>query len=220
MTSLEKLEELIYKGFKETDRKMRESSRETDREIKETQKEIRETQKEIRETQKEIKQMRETVLQNSLEMRRRDKKMERVDENLRKITDSLGRFAENMVAPAVEKLFNEKGIPITDYAQRVRSKPHDAEYDVVAFNKEYVVVVSVKMTLGVSDVKDFLNNRLPIFKNVFPRYKDMKVVGAVTGASLVGESDKYGMKRGLYVLTQSGENMTVLNDDNFEAKIY
>jgi hypothetical protein len=59
-----------------------------------------------------------------------------------------------------------------------------------------------------------------IFKNVFPRYKDMKVVGAVAGASIVGESDKYAMKRGLYVLAQSGENMTVLNDDTFKAKIY
>lgn len=217
MTTLNRLEELIYKGFKETDRKIRESSLETDREIKETQ--------------KEIKQMRDAILQNSLEIQRRDKKMEleiqrrdkkmeRVDDNLRKITDSLGRFAENMVAPAVVKLFNDKGIPISDYAQRVRSKPHDAEYDVVAFNKDYVVVVSVKMTLGVSDVKDFLDKRLPIFKDVFPRYKDMKVVGAVAGASIVGESDKFAMKRGLYVLAQSGENMIVLNEEAFKPKIY
>ena len=65
-----------------------------------------------------------------------------------------------------------------------------------AFNDNYIVVVSVKMTLRVEDVKHFLNERLPIFKELFPRYKDMKVIGAVAGANIVGESDRYAMKNG------------------------
>ncbi len=182
MTTMEKLEELIYKGFKETDRKIRESSLETDRKMRET----------IRDLSGEVG----------------------------KITDTLGRFAENMVAPAIVKLFNERGIPITDYAQRVHSETRKIEYDVVAFNVDYVVVVSVKMTLRVSDVKEFIEERLPIFKEVFPRYKDMKVLGAVAGANIVEKSDVYAIKRGLYVLTQSGESITMLNDDTFEAKVF
>jgi hypothetical protein len=171
MTTMEKLEELIYQGFKETDRKIRESIRDLSGEVG-------------------------------------------------KITDTLGRFAENMVAPAIVKLFNERGIPITDYAQRVHSETRKIEYDIVAFNVDYVVVVSVKMTLRVSDVKEFIVERLPIFKEVFPRYKDMKVLGAVAGANIVEKSDIYAMKRGLYVLTQSGESITMLNDDTFEAKVF
>jgi hypothetical protein len=76
------------------------------------------------------------------------------------------------------------------------------------------------MTLRVEDVKHFLNERLPIFKELFPRYKDMKVIGAVAGANIVGESDRYAMKNGLYVLSQSGENVTMLNDETFEAKVF
>ena len=174
MTTLEKLEELIYVGFKDTDRK-------------------------FQDTEREIKM---------------------VSRQLRDITDSLGRFAENMVAPAVVKLFNEKGIPITDYAQRVRSPKRRIEYEIVAFNDSYVVVVSVKMTLRVEHVRDFLNEQLPIFKEVFPRYKDMKIIGAVAGANIVQASDIYAIKRGLYVLAQSGDNITVLNDENFEPKIF
>ena len=192
MTTLEKLEELIYKGFKETDRKIKESSQETDRMF--------------RETDKEIRQLGERI--------------DRVSKNVGDITDTLRRFAENMVAPALVKLFNEKGIPITDYALRVHSQIRRIEYDIVAFNNEYVVVVSVKMTLRVNDVKHFLNERLPIFKEVFPRHKQLKVLGAVAGVNIVEESDIYAMKRGLYVLAQSGDNITMLNDDTFKAKVF
>jgi hypothetical protein len=74
--------------------------------------------------------------------------------------------------------------------------------------------------LEVADVKEFLNEKLPIFKELFPRFKDMKVIGAMAGANIVGESDRYAMKRGLYVLTQSGDNITMLNDKNFQARIF
>jgi hypothetical protein len=47
----------------------------------------------------------------------------------------------------------------------------------------------------------------------------MKVIGAVAGANIVQDSDVYAIKRGLYVLAQSGDNITVLNDENFEPKI-
>jgi hypothetical protein len=124
MTTMEKLEELIYKGFKETGRKFQE----TDREIR------------------------------------------KVHQQVGDITGSLGRFAENMVAPAIVKLFNKRGIPITDYTQRLRSPARRIGYDIVAFNNDSVVVVSVKLTLKVDDVNHFLQERLPIFKELFPRY--------------------------------------------------
>ena len=181
MTTMEKLEQLIYKGFGETDRRFKE----TDRRFKETDQEIR-----------------------------------KISQQVGNITDSLGRFAENMVAPAMVNLFSERGIPITGYSQRLRSPKQRIEYDIVAFNTNYVVVVSVKLTLRVDDVKHFLNERLPIFKDLFPQYKEMKLIGAVAGANIVGESDTYAMKRGLYVLAQSGENITLLNEEHFEAKVF
>ena len=188
MTTMEKLEELIYKGFKETDRKFQE----TNQKFQETDRKFQETDREIRKVNKQVGD----------------------------ITDSLGRFAENMVAPAIVKLFNKRGIPITDYTQRLRSPARRIEYDIVAFNSDSVVVVSVKLTLKVDDVNQFLQERLPIFKELFPRYKDLKVIGAVAGANIVQESDIYAMKHGLYVLAQSGENVILLNDENFTAKVF
>ncbi len=192
MTTLEKLETLIYEGFKDTDRKFQD----TDRKFQDTDRKLWE------------------------QSGRTEQELRKLSREIGKITDSLGRFAENMVAPAVVRLFNQIGIPITDYAQRVYSDIGRTEYDVVAFNSEYIVVVSVKMTLNVEDVKEFLTEKLPAFKRVFPRYKDMNVLGVVAGANLVGESHIYAMKRGLYVLAQSGENMTMLNDDTFTPTVF
>lgn len=149
-----------------------------------------------------------------------DQKLQKLNKEIDKITDKCGMFAEYMVSPAIVKFFKERGISITDYSQRSWSEKWKIEYDIVAFSKEYVVVSLVRMELQVSDVKEFLNERLPIFKEVFPRYKDMKVIGAVAGATILEKSDVYAIKCGLYVLAQSGENITMLNDDTFKAKVF
>ena len=185
MTTLQKLEELIYVGFKETDRKWQE----TDIRLKELAEEMVEDRKRLR-------------------------------QEVAKISDSLGRFAENMVAPAVVRIFNEAGIPITETAQRVRSPLRRIEYDILAVNNQYVVVVSVKTRLKVEHVQHFVEERLSIFKEVFPRYRDMQVIGAVAGMSIEQEADIYAIKQGLYVLTQSGENVTLLNSADFQPRIF
>ncbi len=184
-TTLEKLEELIYHGFQETDLKFQE----TDRKFQE----------------------RDAAFNKNLDKLRRE---------IANISDNLGRFAENMVSPAIVHLFNKRGIPIVECSQRVRSPKRRIEYDIVAINSEFVVVVSVKMTLRVAEVRFFLEERLPIFKEVFPHYKNKKILGAVAGASIVQEADTFAMKQGLFVLAQSGENIVVLNDSKFQPKVF
>ncbi len=142
------------------------------------------------------------------------------------IIDSLGRFSENMVAPAIERLFKERGIPIVRIFQRASSKVSKIEYDIIAVNSDYAVVVSIKMTLRAENVEHFLvehflvehflKDRLPVFKVEFPEFRDKKIVGAVAGMNIVQDADIYAMKHGLYILAQSGENVTVLNDKDFE----
>ncbi len=137
-----------------------------------------------------------------------------------KISSSVGRFAENMVAPAVVRLFNDIGIPITEYSQRLRSPLRRIEFDIVAVNTDVIVVVSVKTTLYVDEVRFFKDERLPIFKEVFPRYQSMKIIGAVAGMSIVQEADVFAMRHGLYALAQSGENVHMLNPSDFKPRIW
>jgi len=80
-------------------------------------------------------------------------------------------------------------------------------------------VVEVKTTLKVEDVNDFIIEKLSRFFEFFPKYKGMKLYGAVAGIRIEEESDRYAYRRGLLVLTLSGEGMVViLNDEKFRPK--
>ena len=196
MTTLEKLEELIYVGFKETDEQIKATDRQLKARFEDTDRRFREITEELR------------------------KDFAKTRKDVARVTDALGRFSENMVAPALVRLLNEAGIPVSDYAQRLVSPKRRIEYDLVAVNGEYVVVVSVKTRLNVTHVKEFLERRLPIFSEVFPLYHGKKILGAVAGMSIEQEADTYAVKRGLFVLAQSGNNVTLLNPPDFSPTVF
>jgi len=186
MTTLEKLEELIYVGFKETDRKWQE----TDRKWQETIHQLNQLSKDT-------------------------------DRKIGAISNKWGTFVENLVAPAALKLFDERGIRVTRLARNLKARQDDEglEVDILAANGEYVVLIEVKSTLGVADVNDHLD-RLTKFPAFFPEYADRKIVGAVAGIEIVEDADKFAYRQGLFVIAQSGETVTILNDEKFKPKVW
>ena len=128
---------------------------------------------------------------------------------------------ENMVAPACETLFLKKGIPVHQVAQRL--KRHLAEktleIDVLVTNEAHVLVVEVKSTLGVTDVKEFIED-LSQFRLFFPEYAQKNLYGAIAGIEIEKGVAKFAYRQGLFVLAQSGETVTILNDDNFQLKCW
>ncbi len=189
MTTIKKLEELIYQGFKETDRKIQE----TGLQQKETDKQLKETDRLVRELAKDISGL----------------------------TKSVGLFAENMVKPAARRLFAERGIELNGLLSRasVRRNGSTMEVDVLGYGSVHIVAIEVKLTLELQDVKDFLNN-LSGFFDFFERYRGLTLYGAVAGMSIDEGVDRFAYKQGLFVLTQSGENIHLLNDEKFAPRAY
>ena len=157
-----------------------------------------------------------------------DRKLSKLSENLDntrkevgRVTDSLGRFAESMVSPAVVRLFAERDIVLEGTTQRARRRRNGRgmEIDVLAVNRVSVVAVEVKTTLRTDDVAGFVK-KLEDFKTFFPEYRDYEVLGAVAGMSLQEGVDKYAEQQGLYVLAQSGDAVQMLNDEDFEARVW
>ncbi len=189
MTTLEKLEELIYHGFKETDRR----SEETDRRMQETDRLIRENARQL----------------------------QSLKEQITGLTDSLGRFAEHMVEPSVVRLFRERGIKLTDIYSRFRERRNGEmmEVDILGYGPGAVVVVEVKLKLKLPDVKALLE-KLPRFFDFFTLLRGRKLYGAVAGMSVDESVARYAYKQGLFVLAPSGENMQILNDEEFMPKTF
>ncbi len=171
---------------------------ETDRRFKETEKQIKETDLRFKETEKQIKET--------------DRKIDR-------LTGKWGRFVEGLIVPAAEELFKKRGIEVTSIYQRVKKRKDNErmEIDVLAVDTLYAILIEVKSTLGVSDVKEHIE-RIGKFKYFFPEYSDRKVLGAVAGIIIDEGSDRYAYQNGLFIIGQSGENVKILNDDDFKPK--
>jgi hypothetical protein len=212
MTTLEKLEELIYKGFKESDERIEKQRQETERQRQETERQRQETEKQRLETEK---RWRET-----------DKRIERMHEQITKelggLTESLGRFSEQGVLAAVKRLFGKRGIPL-DHFYRNLTGPLNGETmetDIIGAGPEYAVLIEVKLRLRQADVKKFLEKKLPRFFEFFPNLQRPVLYGGVAGMSIDDDADRFAYKQGLFIIGQSGENLRILNDKKFKPRSF
>jgi hypothetical protein len=197
--------------FKETERLLKEQGQETDRRIRQVSQEIQAVSLEVRQLSQQVNR----------EISQVNKEIGQVNKQIGDLGGKWGRFVENMVAPACETLFLKKGIPVHQVAQRL--KRHLAEktleIDVLVTNEAHVLVVEVKSTLGVTDVKEFIED-LSQFRLFFPEYAQKILYGAIAGIEIEKGVAKFAYRQGLFVLAQSGETVTILNDDNFQPKCW
>ena len=200
--------ENVWKLFQETAAQMRE----TDRKFKETDLKFQETDRKIQETaEKTAEQMRET-----------DRLVKDVTRQVGNLSGKWGQFVENLVAPGCRTLFAERGIPVHQVHQRIRANLDDGrnmEIDILVVNTDVAVLVEVKSTLTVADVRDHLN-RLQQFKEFFPRYADCRVVGAVAGIVTEDKAAQFARNQGLFVIVQSGETVVLANEPEFKPRTW
>ncbi|HIJ84485.1 MAG TPA: DUF3782 domain-containing protein [Magnetococcales bacterium] len=194
----------VWKLFQETAAQMRE----TDRKFQETDRKFQETDRKIQET---AAQMRET-----------DRLVKDVTRQVGNLSGKWGQFVENLVAPGCRTLFAERGIPVHQVHQRIQTNLDDGrnmEIDILVVNTDVAVLVEVKSTLTVADVRDHLN-RLQQFKEFFPRYADCRVIGAVAGIVTEDKAAQFARNQGLFVIVQSGEAVALANEPEFKPRMW
>ncbi|MBF0308777.1 MAG: DUF3782 domain-containing protein, partial [Magnetococcales bacterium] len=156
------------------------------------------------------------------QMRETDRKLKESMRMVDNLTSKWGRFLEGLVAPACERIFAERGIPVHEVHQRVRKRTDDGrtlEVDILVVNERAVVLVEVKSTLGVEDVKRHLE-RLEQFKAFFPRYADCRVMGAVIGIDSDENTPEFARNAGLFVLGHAGDDVHITNPADFVPKVW
>jgi hypothetical protein len=188
-----------------------EAQKETERCFQETERRFQETERRFQETERILKEQ-------SLKT---DRQITRVSQEIGNLGGKWGRFVENMVAPACETLFLNRQIPVHQVSQRVRKRldGKTLEIDVLVTNENHVLVVEVKSSLSVDDVKELIKN-LTEFRQFFPEYNHKQLYGAVAGIEIEEGADKYAYRQGLFVLAQRGENVAILNDTEFQPKTW
>ncbi len=175
---------------KETDKLLKESSRKARQEIKELRLSQKETDKQIKKTE---------ALFNT----------------------QWGRLMESLVEGDLLKILQEKGVNVDQTYRNVEHRGHgdDYEYDIVAANGHEVVVVEVKTTLKVRDVKDFLVS-VGKFTTRRPQYRDNTVYGAVAWLRADDGAVAYAEKHGLFVIRATGSSASIINQDDFKPQVF
>jgi len=189
-------------------------------EITRKQAEVTKRQAELTASQQETdRQLKETDRQLKEQAQKTDREIRQVNRELGNLGGKWGRFVENMVAPACETLFLKRGIPVHQVSQRVKKRleGQTLEIDILVTNENHVLVVEVKSSLGVGDVKA-LSADLSLFRQFFPEYAHKELYGAVAGIEIEEGADKYAYRQGLFVLAQAGETVAILNNDDFQPK--
>ncbi|MGG6237588.1 hypothetical protein ACQ4N7_03025 [Nodosilinea sp. AN01ver1] len=147
--------------------------------------------------------------------------LKRLVDNTTRAVDGLttrwGKFVENLVEPSVVRLFRERGIEVQETARRVKSQRPGAEMeiDILAINGDAAVAVEVKSRLSRQDVEYFLE-RLERFKQSFPHYANYRIYGAVAGIEIDEGVDRFAYQRGLFVIKQTGDTVTIANNSTFQ----
>jgi hypothetical protein len=176
---------------------------------------FRETAERFKETDKKFKETDEKFKET-------DEKFKETDERFRRMeamfTSQWGKLLEALVKPGALDLFRTRGIQVREVFERGKSRQNGEtmEIDLLLVDADEVVVVEVKSTLKVDDVRDFAE-RLPRFPEFFPHYAQHHIYGAVAGLDIAEGADRFAYKQGLFVLRMEGTGLVkIVNDAAFK----
>ncbi len=152
-----------------------------------------------------------------------DRRMKELSKQLGGHANRLGEFVQEMVKPAVVRLFQDRDLPVHQVLPNMEGKskdnqpPVEIEVDLVVVNTEVLIAVECKSHLTQEAVDEHLE-RLTVFKRCFPQFANYIVLGAVAGMVMTKEVSRYAHKKGLFVLAQSGSSIEIRNPSGFDAK--
>jgi hypothetical protein len=152
--------------------------------------------------------------------------IDKVNKMVGKLTDGWGKFVEGLVEPSIPEVFRKIGIEITGTFPRAKKcvNGETMEIDILASGimngkEKIVIAVECKSDLGVREIKE-CEKDLSKFFDFFDEYRGRKLIGAVAGIRIIKGAVEYAEKRGLYILSPSGNIMKILNKERFKPRIY
>ncbi len=213
------LERVIAKNFAEVDRRAEERRAELERLEAERQAELKQMEAERR---AELKQMEaERRAETEIILRKSkaelDQQVKELNQQMGKLSGRLGQFVEAMIMPSLVSLFRSRGIEVHEVHPNVTAtRPQGSiEIDLLVVNDGDAIAVECKSRLTVEDVNEHLL-RMDKIKTLLPTYREKRLLGAVATMVLNDHVGRYAYGKGLYVLAQSGETVTIKNDMNFQ----
>jgi len=149
------------------------------------------------------------------------RKVSEMSTSIGRLGNRLGEFIEDALRPAAVRLFRERGIEVHEVHRGVSAQRggEGIEVDLLVVNDTDLVAIECKSNLSVDDVNEHLE-RLGRLKRLLPSYAGRRVMGAVAGMVIGDEVGRYAYRKGLYVIGQSGDQLTIRNDAQFVPTLW
>lgn len=154
-----------------------------------------------------------------------DKRFQETDRKLNKLeslfTSQWGKLMESLVEGDLVPLLRGRGIEVERTVRRVSGCRDGVnyEFDIIAIDGDAIVIVEVKTTLGVSDVKAFIK-KLAHVREWMTEYAQRRVFGAVAYQQTRSDADTLAAKHGLFVIRATGSSASITNSPAFKPKAF
>lgn len=172
--------------------------------------------------------------ETGLQMKENEKRWEETKKEMAKSSRQLnrqmgglhrrfGELAEHLVAPNINRRFNELGYHFGAYSpggQQIQDPQGKilTEIDLLLENGDTVMAIEVKTRPAVKDVEHHIR-RLEILRDHRRSIKDgRKIQGAIAGAVFGSEEKKATIEAGLFVIEQSGDTMKINVPEGFTPR--
>jgi len=216
----------LIQAQKETERMLKEQREEAERMRQEAERRSQEADRRFQETERLLKEQTQETERLLKEQTQETERLlkegsQRVDQQLGQLTNRLGEFVESQVRPAAVRLFQERGIEVNEISSDVslQKGQEGIQIDILVVNTTQAIAIEAKSKLSQDDVDEHLE-RLGKFKRLLPRYQGYNLLGAVAAMVIPSDVASYAYRRGLFVIAQSGEDLTILNDDKFKPRAW
>jgi hypothetical protein len=206
----------VLQEVAEQSKEVRQMFRDTAQRFQETDLQFKETDRKFQETDRQFKETDRKFQETDLQFKETDRKIEKVSVQIGQLGNRLGDFVQEMVRPAVVRLFQQRGIDVHEVHPNIVAQRdgESAEIDLMVVNDGVAIAVECKSNLSVDDVNEHLS-RMDKIKRLLPAYKELELMGGVAAMVMSDDVARYAYRKGLYVLAQNGDAIVIRNDEKF-----
>ena len=151
--------------------------------------------------------------------------MKDLDEKISRLTTdfigSIGHIVEGLAGTKAEEMFTAQGYEISDKKRNVHKKikilNKEMEADVVLLGENIAIVIEVKANCTRKDIDKFVNHMKNRFRDLFPEWNNLEILGAVAAINYEDDADAYAHQNGLLVIRTDTRNVFSLDKSDRET---
>ena len=148
-----------------------------------------------------------------------DKRIDRLDASIHDMSirfiGTVGHMVEGLLGSTVEEMFLKAGYDIVDKKRNLHKKVKflnkEMEADVALFGPGLIIVIEAKSSCDRNDVDKFVDHMENRFRDLFPEWNDLEILGAISAINYERDADDYARQKGLFVIRTDTRNVFTLD---------